>query len=218
MSDNSSDVYIFGNTEYSPILTTIFQVIGIIDELTHEEAINGVKVVSLEDVPRESLIINTVHNSRAYQVQSQLKEKGFSHLKFVGEFINQFPEKFENTFLKDAQDGMKQDYPALKEVLDVFSDTQSKEEFLAILNFRLTLDIQHLSIFDVKIHQQYFEDFLFDKKFSYLIDGGAFDGEDTEHFIEYFPSYQGIYTIEPSPENLGKAKRKLNKYNGIQFI
>lgn len=218
MFKKSTEVFVFGNTEYTPILNTLFKVNGIIDEITNAAEAHEIQIIALRDVPKDSVIINTVNNSRAYQAQYQLKLKGYRNTFFVGDIINQFPEKFQNTFLKQAQDAMKIDYHELKESLSIFSDQQSKDEFLDILNFRLSLDIEYLSHFDVQIHHQYFEYFLYNKKFDYLIDGGAYDGEDTENFVRHFPKYKGIYTVEPSKKNLEKAINRLANISNIEFV
>ncbi|UZE97562.1 FkbM family methyltransferase [Alkalimarinus alittae] len=218
MNRLKEEVYVFGNTEYTPHLKTIYTVKGIIDEQNPNTSIWGIPNISLCDISKSEKIINTVNNSRAYQVQKRLIDDGFTKTIFIGDIINEYPAEFESTFLTQAQSAMRIDYEALLHNLDNFSDDLSKEEFKNILDFRLTLKIDHLSAFKVKINQQYYEDFLLKCDFKALIDGGAYDGEDSKRFIEFFPSYKQVIVLEPSDSNRLLVGRKLHNYPNVHII
>ena len=218
MINAKEEVYVFGNTEYTPYLNSIFTIKGIIDELSPQSTISGIPNVSLNDIGKHEKIINTVNNSRAYQAQKRLIDEGFIQTIFIGELINQYPSEFESTFLAQTQHAMKTDYKTLLGELDNFEDERSKVEFKNILDFRLTLEIGCLSSFKVKIHQQYYEDFLLNCDFKALIDGGAYDGEDSKRFIELFPSYKQVIVLEPSDSNRLLVEKKLKSYANIHII
>ncbi len=102
------------------------------------------------------------------------------------------------------------------EIKAMLDDDISKKEFDAIVNFRKTLDINYLSDFDLKIESQYFENFLVEKNYQYLIDGGAYDGHDTLRFCSIYPSYSSVVICEPSKKNRSLIKEKLHGLSNIE--
>lgn len=218
MPNTNKATYIFGNTEYTPILCRLFAVAGIVDDFSDAKSFYGVPRLKLSDIPLDCPIINTVNNSRAYQIQVLLVEAGFSDIQFIGDIINAFPESFNGTLLKTAQDGMKADYSKLIKLSELLEDDISRIEFKAILDFRLTLKIEHLSSFKVKIDEQYFEPFVTEIDFENLIDGGAYDGADSKRFTQLFPKYSEVFLLEPSDANILRVKRTLADLRDVTII
>ena len=218
MNKIKEHIYVFGDTEYTPYLKKRYTIVGIIDEKNPNKTILGIPNIPLCNIDKNAYIINTVNNSRAFQAQKRLIDEGFSNTTFVGSLINKYPSEFKSTTLAQAQIAMKKDYSSLLKELESFADNTSKEAFKNILNFRLTLNIKYLSSFEVKIDEQYFEDFLLDCSFKTLIDGGAYDGADSKRFIKLFPTYEQIFVLEPSDKNGLLVKNNLKAYPNIHII
>ncbi|BFM06702.1 FkbM family methyltransferase [Halioxenophilus aromaticivorans] len=195
-----TEVYAFGYNEHTQALIKHVKVIGIIDEYTDKAEIDSIPVISLEQLAPGITIVNCVYNSRAFSAQARLETLGGKVL-FVGDFIRDDPEAFKGTMLAEAFLAMQEDYSLLKQWQHQFHDEASRQQYLSVLDFRRTLNVRHLSCFEVKIDAQYFEPFVVNRPYLHLIDGGAYDGADSLRFAECFPNYKSITILEPSTAN-----------------
>lgn len=218
MLNKQTEITIFGNTEYTQLIIDNFNAIAIVDETNTDNIIAGLPNTPIDNLNKNLPIINCVNNSRAYQAQEKLVNTGFQQVIFVGDLINQYPDIFANTTLAKAKMAMKEDKEALLALLPRFNDEESKHHFQHIIDFRATLNIEHLSIFEVKIDEQYYEPFVEAENFEYLIDGGAYDGSDSKKFAERFPGYKKIYVLEPSKANSKLVHQTLQGLKNYQLI
>ncbi len=207
----------FGNNEYTEILTKLVPVDFIVDEFSSEKSAYNCPIVRLSEVSQADNMINCVYNSRAAYAHLKLRSQGFKPI-FIGDFVNRHPKEFAATMLAQAQAGINEDFAIIERCLPYFADQQSRDELTAIVQFRYTLDIQHLMHFDVKIDQQYFENFVLNKKFNCLIDGGAYDGHDSIRFIELFDPIHQVYLFEPNIKNIELIKSNIAKRNMTEFL
>lgn len=214
----SDKLFVLGNNEYTQQLIKLFPVHAIIDETVADDTILGLPNVKLDSLDSDSCIINTVHNSRANVVQARIESLGYTKCHFIGKVISAYPEAFSETLLGQFQHAMRDDFQVLSQMAEEFEDDRSKEEFLKILEFRRSLDIEYLRDFEVKIYEQYFEPFLIDIPFNTFIDGGAFDGQDSIRFAGFNPDYEKISILEPSAENLIRVKERLKHLEHIEYI
>ena len=216
--DKQTPIYVFGNTEYTDVLLKDFNVIGIIDDFSSEALIKGVERVSLSNIRPDATIISTVNNSRAFHAMQMLRDKSFKNCLFIGSLINQYPSSFKHTYLYQAQHAMRQLDAQMQQVAASFADETSHQQFSQIVNFRKTLNINFLSEMKVKIDQQYFEPFVYEQAFDCLLDGGAYDGHDSQQFVDIFPNYQKIYLIEPQSENLALIHKRFQSEPRCELV
>jgi FkbM family methyltransferase len=86
-------------------------------------------------------------------------------------------------------------------------DSISLDTFNRIVNFRLTANLDYLSVFTDNQRNQYFEDFLrLNPEGEVFADVGGFDGRTTLDFISKSPGFKEAHIFEPDPENFTTIK------------
>lgn len=103
-------------------------------------------------------------------------------------------------------------------VYNLLQDTQSKNEFEALVNFRLNRDIEEMKNFEVRLDQQYFEPFINWKSVKTFVDGGCFDGKTAVEFSQKQPSYEHIFVFEPNSDSFNTAQKNLSELPNITFF
>jgi FkbM family methyltransferase len=98
----------------------------------------------------------------------------------------------------------------------MLSDDTSKKVLLDVLRFRLTANPEYMMDCEVRLKDQYFEDFMTYKE-EFFAYAGGYDGDTTEEFINRYPSYKKVYLFEPSQKNLLAAKQRLIGRRDIDF-
>jgi FkbM family methyltransferase len=87
----------------------------------------------------------------------------------------------------------------------------------ALINFKLSCDVNYLKAFNHLEPYQYIEPFLNLSDHEVFVDIGGFDGHTSRFFIEQVGSYEHIYFFEPDEKNLTIAKNKLEDFNNITY-
>ncbi len=214
---STPSVYAFGYNEYTQALAKCCHIRGIVDEFSSADDFDGIPKIDLKQIEPGYVVVNCVYNSRSYQAQIRLQSMG-GRVEFVGKYIRCYPEAFAGTMLAEAYLAMQEDYSLLLGWQGIFADEASVKEYKAILDFRHTLDVFHLTSFDIRIDEQYFEPFVVAKNYHCLIDGGAYDGHDSLRFSQLFCHCSRITVVEPSAKNRQLIKDKLSAVPQYQIV
>lgn len=210
--------YVFGINEYADAVARVIEVDGYIDQFTNETQYNGKPIVSLADVPKKSLVISVVTNSRPKMAMEKILASG------IEECIDYFALADESDGLipqLTCVSGMRVDHMAHEQeylwVRSLFADSESLQTYDQVLEFRLNGALRALERFEFRVEQQYFEPFLNLSAGEVFVDGGGYDGVTTLEFSRRCPNYRSVHFFEPSPRNLNLAKRALSTLRDVHY-
>lgn len=215
---NTRKKYILGINEYAEAIDDAFHIDGYIDDFTSKVRHRYKPIIRSKDIPLDSMVISTVNNTRPRTALCRLKDLGISsycdYFSFADASNNILPQI---TQIVDTRLDFSNHRDQYFEIRSRFADECSRITFDKVLEFRVNANLEALSIFSVRTHEQYFENFLRLGKSEVFVDGGGYDGATSLEFIRRNPSYRFIYFFEPSIVNLNKAKVKLAPFNNIEF-
>lgn len=179
----------------------------------------------LKENPDDYVVIICVYNDYVLKrVEEQLRSMGVKNVYTSAIFMlsNQI-ERYNpdgsmkyhemNTF-KVIEDHMDE----INSVLELLDDEKSKEVYLQFID-KVKYNIKDYSDIADDLYEHYFSDdiFRYGEK-EVLIDGGAFDGDDTVRFDSILSSLNleigKSLCFEPDTSNFGKTYRNLEKYYG----
>jgi hypothetical protein len=214
----SQNIYIIGKNEESSKFASRYKVDGVIDDYGNtEERWHGLPVTKISNIPKDAIIINCVTSISPVQVTKNLKSAGLNNVLEVAELISEDGEILPLPwFVSQQRAEIKQYASWWRDLYDMLSDDISKKVLLDILRFRLTANPEYMLDYEVRLKDQYFEDFMVYKD-EMFVDAGGYDGDTTEEFIIRYPDYKKIYLFEPSQKNLSAAKQRLSGRRDIDF-
>lgn len=214
----SQKIYIIGKNHESTEFSNRYRVNGVIDDYSQTEVIwNGLPVIKTSDVPKDSVIINCVTSISPVKVTRNLKASGLNNVIEVADLISEEGEILPLPWFVSQQGAeIKQYASEWRDLYAKLSDEISKKVLLDVLRFRLTANPEYMLDYEVRLKDQYFEDFMKYKN-EVFVDAGGYDGDTTEEFINRYPDYKKVYLFEPSEKNLSAAKQRLNGLRDIDF-
>lgn len=218
LNDANQKKYIIGKNDESTAIARIFKVDGLIDDYApNGEQWNGLPVTKTGNVPKDSMIINCVTSISPVQVTKNLKAAGHNNIVEVADLISENGEILPLPWFVAQQRAEFKEYAAWwRELYAMMADETSRKVLLDVLRFRLTANPEYMLDYEVRLKDQYFEDFM-EYHDEVFVDAGGYDGDTTEEFINRYQDYRQIYLFEPSQKNLSAAKQRLNGRRNIDF-
>lgn len=216
--NGSKNIYLIGKNDESSKLANRFKVDGILDDYSDPKGMwRGFPIVNTSNIAKDSIIINCVTSISPVQVARNLKAAGLNNVVEVSELISEDGEILPLPwFVSQQRAEIKQYASWWRDLSAMMSDDVSRKVLLDILRFRLTADPVYMTDYEVRLRDQYFEDFM-----SYsnevFVDAGGYDGDTTEEFIKRYPNYKKVYLFEPSQKNLTAARVRLSGRRDIDF-
>lgn len=210
--------FLFGINPYADAISDKFDIDGFIDEYTNKKTYKGKPIIKLESIPKDSLVISTVTNSRPKTAIKKLQASGIKY------FVDYFS-------FADGSNGvipqlscivdMRLDFSSNKLKYDwvrsLLKDEESIQTYDSIMSFRLNADIGSLEKFSFRVDEQYFEPFLNLSKGEVFVDGGGHDGFTTAEFSRRCAEYGAVHFFEPSETNLKIARENLSAHKSINY-
>lgn len=211
LESDYSKRYIFGTGKYSQALASNISFHGFIETHPQSKQLNGKEVFKLSEIPKDSKIIN---GSCLWPFASSriLANSGFTspHILFFAHMILR-----QHLYFPNFNVIYQGDLQVLKSLHGDLADKKSQNLLESIIKFRLTSNINYLYS-HVSKKRQYFENFLNLPEKSIFFDVGAFDGADSQYFLEKFPRSIASYAFEPNPKQaepltkLGKLDSRIH--------
>jgi FkbM family methyltransferase len=206
------------NTEAKNLLKQ-FHFDGLIDDYANPGLKwEGLSVYKMIDVPPDSLVMNCVTSIAPVNVEIALRKAGLTHIVSIADLISShtWNEQEWPAFVRTQRDDYKKHHQIWKNLFDQLQDPESKQTLLDVLRFRLTADARYMQNYQVRLTEQYFENFL-NLSDEVFVDAGGFDGDTTEQFCLRAPNYKRVYFFEPSEKNLAAARKRLASWPKIEF-
>lgn len=130
----------------------------------------------------------------------------------ITEIMRRWPTQFGDLlFNENGRELFEKRKNAVQRVANLFADTESKECFLRLVNFRSDYDLKHIKDLSDKQERQYFEPFLPKKISGCFIDIGAFDGWTSKYFRKFYGECNQIIMMEPDENNLRTLTQENNE-------
>lgn len=217
LHDASRPKYLFGRNIFAEKLLESVHVDGFIDDFTTESTHLGRPIVSLKDVPSNSLVL-ILSGGNTQTVSQKVKARGVEYLDYF------MFSKLADIPLTPIPfwDTPKTDFDAhanrYETIYSRLSDQVSRSTFKQLINFKYTHDLRFMSGFSNRESEQYFEPFLrLSPDSECFIDVGAYDGFTSECFSLLCPQYHSIHLFEPDTTNLELARTRLQHLSRIKF-
>jgi FkbM family methyltransferase len=219
ISHNTSYLYyVIGKNEDSQKIIRKFSIVGVIDDFAElNTEWNNVRVVKSSEIPQNGVVINCSTSISPLKVIKILNKAGVKNILNLNEIV--FASKGIITpplFVEEMRSDFRLNFLKWFEIYQRFEDKESREIFLNIICYRLTGDLKYMMGNTVRLKEQYFEEFM-NYNSEIFVDIGGFDGDTTEEFCNRFPDYKKILFFEPSLENMIAAKKRLSKYDKIEY-
>lgn len=213
--DRSVRKYLFGRNVYAQDITSQVEIDGFIDDFSTDRTYMQKPVIRSGDVPKESLVL-VAAGGRPLTARKQMDMLGirnldyFAFYRFSGLSLRPavFNENFDSIFRENRD--------RFEWVSTLFADDISREIYQKLINFRLSYNIEFLSGFQQREHEQYYEDFLnLNPRGEVFVDVGGYDGFTSLEFIKRCPDYDSIHVFEPDDKNNKKCHEALGKFPRI---
>jgi FkbM family methyltransferase len=211
-------IYVVGKNDQSHELIKRYKVLGLIDDFAESYGLwNGVPIVKTRDLDRSSVVVNCATSISPALVKNSLLTAGFYNIISVSDLISTPKECLSLPwFVRQQREEYGENSAWWSELHRLLSDDISRRTLRDVLRFRLTADVAYLEDYQVRLQDQYLEDFM-DYREEVFVDAGAFDGDTTEQFVNRYPDYKKVYLFEPSKKSIAAARRRLSGKRDIEL-
>jgi FkbM family methyltransferase len=220
ISDTSSiRRYVIGRNDQSAALIKKYKIDGVVDDFDKKNADwLGILLVSMAQLPSNAVVVNCSTSISPVLVSESLHKAGVKHIVSIGEIIHAANGEIALPwFVIQQREDYQQHMRDWEKLYELMSDQDSRQTLLDTVRYRLTANEQYMQSYHVRLKEQYFEDFL-DLHEEVFVDAGGFDGDTTEEFCRRCGDYRKVFIFEPSVKNMDAAKKRLNKFENINYL
>ena len=212
----ATPLYIFGANVDSAEWIHRLNVAAVIDDFADLPGrFEGADLIRITDVPDNALVINCVTNSKPSSAMRSLVERAQVSAYFGADLMAIFSGHLPPyEFVRRSRESVNERNIAWERLYESLADQQSRVTLEDILAYRLSGDPRILGNYSYRPREQYFESFL-QLNQEVLVDGGAFDGETTELFIDRFDDYSAVHVFEPDPVNFQRCAVRLRDHRDL---
>jgi FkbM family methyltransferase len=221
IKNKSIKPYAFGRNLHAEHVLQYIPFVGIVDDFAEKDSVwCGLPVVRFEDLDDDAVLVNCVLSKRPH---SGLKRIGssfdiartFHYCEFTKFSRDLFPplpftEAMEQTFKARSME--------FASIYSLLADETSRNQFAAVLMYRLTGDPFFTAGFTINEENQYFDVDLTIPREASFVDGGGFLGETTLEFANRYPAYNAVYFFEPNPASFRSAEERLMGLRNVNLF
>lgn len=211
--------YAVGKNIQTLNISGIIKLNGIIDDYNFSDGQwNGIPLIRTIDVDHNALVVNCSTSISPVSVLRHLESSGIKNVIEFHQAVEVSEDKLEwPDFVKSMRNEVRKNFEAWQWMYDSFEDDISRQTLLDVICYRLTANPWFMREYQVRLNEQYFEDFMQYNK-EVFVDAGGFDGDTSDGFASRYADYQKIYFFEPSAKNMKLARQRLAKYKKIEFL
>ncbi len=210
--------FILGINKLGKAVQEYVRVEGVIDDFTRVQSSRKKDVYSIEEVPKEAIILSVATGS-PLEVKKYLDDNGYIHLNYLSLFRYSWLDLVEPPFMLDFRQDFLENEAQYQKTYDLLADEKSKEVFEKVINFKMSFDLKFMEGFTNNHEEQYFDkEILPELKNIRFVDGGGYVGDTVKEVIKNYPDFEKIYCIEPNDLHLKIAKRDFGDNENIEFV
>ncbi|MEA1915773.1 MAG: FkbM family methyltransferase [Campylobacterota bacterium] len=211
--------YILGINKFTKSVLKHIDVDGVIDDFTRVQSSRKKEILNIHDIDAHNCIILWVSTGSPLEVKNRLDEMGFSHISYLAFYKYSGLDLIDPPFIMDFKNDFLSHQNEYQWIYDKLEDTDSKEVFQKVINFKISFDYAFMQGFTNNHKEQYFDkQLIHHKKNIVFVDGGGYVGDTLPQIIENFPDFKRIYLIEPNELHINIAKRDFGNDDNITFI
>ena len=174
---NPARRFVFGCNQWGAEIQDVFGLAGFIDDVVSETTYCGVPVIRSREIPDGALVVSAVIVGRPLTAMRKLFDLNVNVLDYF-DFYRANVGKLEGiAFWQGTQADKANNSHRYQELRGVLADSESVRTLDAVLQFRESYELTHMSGFTDRQKDQYFEPFLTLGPESVFYDVGAFDCE-----------------------------------------
>ncbi|MEA3553314.1 MAG: FkbM family methyltransferase [Campylobacterota bacterium] len=210
--------YILGINKFTKSVLKHIEIDGIIDDFTRVQSSRKKKILKIEEVPKDAIILCTAQGS-PLEVKQKLDQMGFKNFSYLSFYRYSNFTLADPPFIMDFKDDYLNNKEQYSKTYDLLEDEKSKDIFEKVINFKISFDYNFMDGFTNDFDGQYFDkDIVPPLKDIVFLDGGGYVGDTTPNIIKNYPDFKKIYLIEPSELHINIAKRDFEHIKNIEFI
>lgn len=170
------------------------------------QTMQGMQTISVSDISKftESRTI-FLFSRTDFDLMKALKNRGFRYIDFVW---LEYPAMFHYGILMESLD-------EIAEAFALLEDEDSRKTFLSVLEYRMTADPLRLHI---AYWPQYFHPFVRPRTGDVIVDGGAFNGDSAEPFLQSVQGKATIHSFEPDAKNFSSLQEWVRRTKNTESV
>ena len=211
--------FVIGRNDQSAEVAALVDLDGLVDDFAKKGGIwNGLKVITSTQLPKDAVILNCSTSISPVDVSTKMGAQPIMGLLNISELIHAANGRINRPkFVIDQRRDYQEHQGEWGSLFERLEDDESKQTLSDILRYRLTADALYMSSYQVRLKEQYFEEFLGLRR-EVFVDAGGFDGDTTDEFCRRHPDYEKVFLFEPSGSNMAAARARLKEFCDIEFI
>jgi len=211
--------YAIGKNQETLTIQSLVGLDGIIDDYAAPGTCwHGIPLLHTDNANKNAYVVNCSTSIRPVDTLRHLQASGFRHVVNLSDLVTAAGGALaQPEFVTLQRNEMEGHLDVWQTIHDALEDDVSRKTLIDVLLFRLTADIAHVQDYSVRIHEQYFEEFMGYGN-EIFVDAGGFDGDTAEEFAKRYPDYRKILLFEPSAHNMALARRRLSGVRDITFF
>jgi FkbM family methyltransferase len=216
-SKNPARRFVFGCNQWGAEIHEVFGLAGFIDDVVSETTYCGVPVIRSNEIPPGALVVSAVVGGRPLAAMHKLMELNVNAINYFDFYRANYEILMGIEFWKGTQLDKSSNSQRYQELKGALADSESVRTLDAVLQFRESYELSHMSGFTDRQKDQYFEPFLTLGPESVFYDVGAFDGETSVQFARRAGVYKEIHVFEPIASTYEKAKNNLGAFSDVHL-
>jgi FkbM family methyltransferase len=216
-SKNPARRFVFGCNKWGAEIHEVFGLAGFIDDVASETTYCGVPVIRSNEIPNGALVISAVVGVKPMTAKRKLLELNVNAVDYFDFYRATTGRLTEISYWQGVQLDKTDNSQRYQELKGALSDSESVRTLDAVLQFRESYELSHMSGFTDRQKDQYFEPFLTLDAESVFYDVGAFDGETSVQFAKRAGVYKEIHVFEPIAGTYEKAKKNLDEFPDVHL-
>lgn len=175
--------------------------------------IDGVQVVNPKSIPQDAIVVLT--SKYVKDLYKQMKEGLYNKLLPHYALTVYLPDLFPNMAHEYCRDIFLDEKESIQKAYNLLCDESSKELFMSLLSFRISLDPEQLPM---ATNDEYNPAFVwsFSENESY-VDVGAYDGDTLRFFLRTVLNFSNYYAFEPDPALYLKLQKTADEYSDARI-
>lgn len=213
--------FLIGRNADSAAVAAKIAIAGFVDDFYAATDWHGTRVVKMDCLPESAVVMNCSTSISPVAVDRRLQDLGgriTGHFT-LGDAFHCFPDLVA---LPDFVESTRVDYrhnkDAWQALYAALADEESRCTLREVLAYRVSGNPAVMARYDIRLADQYFEDFIGLGPAEIFIDGGGYDGDTTEQLFRRTGGLKSAYLFEPEGENMKKAKLRLRDIPGVHYM
>jgi FkbM family methyltransferase len=208
--ESSRPKYVFGCNQLAKRIGELIDLAGFIDDKIIAHSFAGKPVIRSHQVPTDAIIVSAIIGVLPVTVEQHLHSLTVDHVDYFAFAKLSELDLAPIPFWEGAHEDMQINAGRYEAIKGRMGSVTSRKTIDDLMSFRGQMDLAHMSSYQNRQDQQYFEDFLrLERDGLNFFDLGCFDGFTSSEFARLSPRYSSINAFEPMPRLFNNCRENL---------